>query len=352
MSELTGGRSIVVYGQTEVVKDLIAARLEARPAVALRGRRLRPRARPERPRIRSHDGGARARVRRRRRLRRLPRRLPAASRGVLREFEREYPFGWLGILAEVAPSTDELVYARHERGFALLSLRSPELSPATTSRSPRRGRRAVARRADLGRSCSARIGARRAGRSRRGRSSRRASPGCAATCRADAARPPLPRRRRRAHRAADRREGPQPRDPRRARARRGARRTATRAATTRCSTRTQACLRRVWRAEHFSWWMTTMLHRLPATTRSTRSCSSRSCGTSRLARRGDLAGRELHRPRPGLERSRTAGADPGDRGRRRRLRSRDASARAVPTRRGIVRVDPGRLRQIRGGGVS
>jgi p-hydroxybenzoate 3-monooxygenase len=44
------------------------------------------------------------------------------------EWEREYPFGWLGILAEVAPSTDELVYASHERGFALLSLRSPRLS--------------------------------------------------------------------------------------------------------------------------------------------------------------------------------------------------------------------------------
>src|SRR5207342_1276208 len=41
---------------------------------------------------------------------------------------REYPFGWLGILAAVAPSNDELVYAHHERGFALLSLRSPELS--------------------------------------------------------------------------------------------------------------------------------------------------------------------------------------------------------------------------------
>jgi p-hydroxybenzoate 3-monooxygenase len=48
--------------------------------------------------------------------------------GVLRTFEREYPFGWLGILAAVPPSSDELVYAHHERGFALLSLRSPEIS--------------------------------------------------------------------------------------------------------------------------------------------------------------------------------------------------------------------------------
>ena len=43
-------------------------------------------------------------------------------------FERAYPFGWLGILAEVAPSTEELIYARHERGFALHSMRSPQLS--------------------------------------------------------------------------------------------------------------------------------------------------------------------------------------------------------------------------------
>ena len=48
--------------------------------------------------------------------------------GVLTEFSREYPFGWLGILAAVAPSIDELVYSAHERGFALLSLRNPTLS--------------------------------------------------------------------------------------------------------------------------------------------------------------------------------------------------------------------------------
>ena len=53
---------------------------------------------------------------------------PSVPAGVLPDFSREYPFGWLGILAEVAPSNDELVYAHHDRGFALLSLRSPELS--------------------------------------------------------------------------------------------------------------------------------------------------------------------------------------------------------------------------------
>jgi p-hydroxybenzoate 3-monooxygenase len=48
--------------------------------------------------------------------------------GVLRIYQRDFPFAWLGILAAVAPSTDELIYARHERGFALHSLRSPEVS--------------------------------------------------------------------------------------------------------------------------------------------------------------------------------------------------------------------------------
>jgi p-hydroxybenzoate 3-monooxygenase len=47
---------------------------------------------------------------------------------LLTTYERVYPFAWLGILADVAPSTDELIYARHERGFALHSMRSPEVS--------------------------------------------------------------------------------------------------------------------------------------------------------------------------------------------------------------------------------
>jgi p-hydroxybenzoate 3-monooxygenase len=48
--------------------------------------------------------------------------------GELTTFEREYPFGWLGILADAPPSSPELVYVNHERGFALLSLRSPSVS--------------------------------------------------------------------------------------------------------------------------------------------------------------------------------------------------------------------------------
>ena len=129
--ELTG-KTIVVYGQTEVVKDLIAARLESgRPLlfevedVSLHDLES------ERPRVRYvHEGaddelecefvagcdGFHGVSR------------PSVPAGVLREFHREYPYGWLGILAAVPPSSDELIYAHTERGFALLSMRSPELS--------------------------------------------------------------------------------------------------------------------------------------------------------------------------------------------------------------------------------
>jgi p-hydroxybenzoate 3-monooxygenase len=53
---------------------------------------------------------------------------PSIPAGVLTLYERVYPFGWLGILAEAAPSSDELVYTLHERGFALYSMRSPKVT--------------------------------------------------------------------------------------------------------------------------------------------------------------------------------------------------------------------------------
>ncbi len=129
MAELTGGRAITVYGQQEVVKDLIQARLNAgRPlhfevddvrvdAVAATVRYRHEGAEHElRCRAVAGCDGFHGVCR------------DAIPAGVLTERTREYPFGWLGILAEVAPSTEELIYARHERGFALHSLRSPELS--------------------------------------------------------------------------------------------------------------------------------------------------------------------------------------------------------------------------------
>ena len=129
---LTGGRGITVYGQQEVVKDLLAAR-EAAGALPLFevGDVSVHDLEGDRPAVRfTHDGeahelrcdaiagcdGSHGICR------------PSVPDGVLETYEREYPFGWLGILAEVAPSTEELIYARHERGFALHSMRSPELS--------------------------------------------------------------------------------------------------------------------------------------------------------------------------------------------------------------------------------
>ena len=132
LSDLAGGRSIVIYGQTEVVKDLILARLEAGAPVLFEVDDVTVHElETVRPLIRfRHDGGDHELecdvlagcdgfhgVCR-----------PSIPDGLLRMFSREYPYGWLGILAAVAPSNDELVYTHHERGFALRSLRSPELS--------------------------------------------------------------------------------------------------------------------------------------------------------------------------------------------------------------------------------
>jgi p-hydroxybenzoate 3-monooxygenase len=132
LSDLTGGRAIVVYGQTEIVKDLIRLRVDAGLPLLFDVSDVSVHdLESERPSIRfSHDGGEQILecdvvagcdgyhgVCR-----------PSIPAGVLSEFSREYPFGWLGILAAVPPSNDELVYSHHERGFALLSLRSPELS--------------------------------------------------------------------------------------------------------------------------------------------------------------------------------------------------------------------------------
>ena len=132
LSDLAGDRSIVVYGQTEVVKDLIEARLASGAPLHFQVSGVSVHdLEGERPRIRyEHDGA--------------PHELEcdfiagcdgfhgvcrgSIPEGVLRTYVRDYPFGWLGILAAVAPSCDELIYAHHERGFALHSLRSPELS--------------------------------------------------------------------------------------------------------------------------------------------------------------------------------------------------------------------------------
>jgi p-hydroxybenzoate 3-monooxygenase len=126
--ELTG-KGIVIYGQTEIVKDLVAARLQSGLPLLFEVSDVS--VDPVEATIRfAHDGleqtlecdvvagcdGFHGVCR------------PSIPDGVLSEFSREYPFGWLGILAAVDPSIDELVYSAHERGFALLSLRPPDRS--------------------------------------------------------------------------------------------------------------------------------------------------------------------------------------------------------------------------------
>ena len=132
LSDLTGGKAITIYGQQELVKDLIAVRLAAGAPILFDVEDVRfDGLDTTRPTVSFRDHGRDETLRcayvagcdgfhgvsR-----------PTIPDGVLRTYERDYPFAWLGILAQVAPSTDELIYASHERGFALHSLRSPSIS--------------------------------------------------------------------------------------------------------------------------------------------------------------------------------------------------------------------------------
>jgi len=132
MAALTGGRAITIYGQNEVVKDLIAAReATGRPlhfqASDVTVHDLESHA----PRVRFHHGdethelvcdfiagcdGSHGVCRTA---------IPASH---VRSFEREYPFAWLGILASAPPASDELVYSLSHRGFALFSMRSTTIT--------------------------------------------------------------------------------------------------------------------------------------------------------------------------------------------------------------------------------
>ena len=129
---LTGGKAITIYSQHEVVKDLNNARLAAGGEIhfEVEGVRLQNLAGATPVIYYRKDGetcelkcdfiagcdGFHGICR------------PSIPGGVLTEYERTYPFGWLGILAEAPPSSDELIYAYHDRGFALLSMRTPQLS--------------------------------------------------------------------------------------------------------------------------------------------------------------------------------------------------------------------------------
>jgi p-hydroxybenzoate 3-monooxygenase len=132
MAELTGGHAITVYAQQEVVRDLVQARLAAGGQVVFDVEDLSvhdldsplPKIRYRKDGV-AHElvcdfvagcDGFHGVCR------------PSVPPGVITVYERVYPFAWLGILAEAAPTSEELVYTYHQRGFALFSMRSPQVT--------------------------------------------------------------------------------------------------------------------------------------------------------------------------------------------------------------------------------
>jgi p-hydroxybenzoate 3-monooxygenase len=132
LSELSGGKSVVIYGQTEVVKDLIAARLA-------QGRDIRFEA--EAFALEGLDTATPSiRFRQNECEERLTCDFVAGCDGfhgicraavpdtALTVYERDYPFGWIGILSDSPPVSHELIYVNHDRGFALFTMRSLQVS--------------------------------------------------------------------------------------------------------------------------------------------------------------------------------------------------------------------------------
>ncbi|MEW2912983.1 4-hydroxybenzoate 3-monooxygenase [Leisingera sp. JC11] len=132
LAKHTGGDTVMVYGQTEVTRDLYEARDAMDGVVIHEAQNVQPQALTEaRPYVTWEHGGE---------ARRAECDFIVGADGfhgvsrksipadVLKEYEKVYPFGWLGVLSETPPVAEELIYARHERGFALCSLRSRVLS--------------------------------------------------------------------------------------------------------------------------------------------------------------------------------------------------------------------------------
>ncbi|MGP9630063.1 MULTISPECIES: 4-hydroxybenzoate 3-monooxygenase [unclassified Halomonas] len=128
LDELTGGSRVMVYGQTEVTRDLMAAREAAGATTIYAAGNVQPHAlESDRPYITFEKDGETVR---------LNCDYIAGCDGYhgvsrqsipndrIKEFEKVYPFGWLGMLSDTPPVSDELIYARHERGFSLCSMRS------------------------------------------------------------------------------------------------------------------------------------------------------------------------------------------------------------------------------------
>ncbi len=132
LKALTGGNSVIVYGQTELTRDLYEGRDRLGGVVIHNAEDVTPHDfDTSRPYLTYRAGGEAIRVdcdyivgcdgfhgvsRQ------------SIPKDKLKEFERIYPFGWLGVLSRTPPVSPELIYAKHERGFALCSLRSPTLS--------------------------------------------------------------------------------------------------------------------------------------------------------------------------------------------------------------------------------
>ena len=132
LHKYSGGSSVVVYGQTELTRDLYAARDRMNGVVIHNAEDVQPHdLKSATPYVTYRSGDEVVRidcdfvigadgfhgVSRK-----------SIPRDVLKEYEKVYPFGWLGVLSRTKPVSPELVYARHERGFALCSLRSQVLS--------------------------------------------------------------------------------------------------------------------------------------------------------------------------------------------------------------------------------
>ena len=125
------GRAVMIYPQQDIIKDVIARRLKEEGEVLFDSEVLGAELETEKPRVHIRKDGEKHHIdcdfvaacdgthghcR------------SFAPAGTLRTLERHYPFGWLGVLAEASPVSRELIYASHDRGFALASMRSPEIS--------------------------------------------------------------------------------------------------------------------------------------------------------------------------------------------------------------------------------
>ena len=267
LTGLTGGRAIMVYGQQEVVKDLIRARLDTGGQVffAVKDVSLHD-IDSTAPHIRFRKGdepvelqcqfvagcdgfhGVSRQA------------IPASA---LTVYERVYPFAWLGILAEAPPSADELIYAYHERGFALFSMRSPEIMRLYIQVAPEEP---TANWPDdrVWQELHARLGAGDGWKLREGPVIDKSIAGMRSFV-------AEPMQHGRLFLAGDAAHIVPPTGAKGLNLAAADVRVLARALTTYFrSGRTdlleaysKTCLNRVWRAEHFSWWMTSMLHRFP-----------------------------------------------------------------------------------------